>query len=326
MGNDLEAAPQPAGGDYVTVPRVPTEAMWDGLARAIVMWMDMGDKTPRALFKHLDRSGIAAPQWLRDELEMRALDHVPSKGTRAVLVYRAMLSDAPMPTPTEKPLDAPAVQGERYLSGRFTWAAPGDQQEDVWLLRFCDTDMREAIFTGPDAEAEAWGAWNKYAPAWNCYVFRLAALTAPVEPQPANMHGYALANGEGWVAFNPDTGEEYSPNHPVESGECVEATGIRQSTPQEDALWAGMQKQFQRAETLFEPHPLDAKTIEAVAAMFDKAADEINAMRDRSPFHSVSDNALNTYAVNLKGWAQQIHDMLPAAIRALSAAPAVGEG
>lgn len=68
---------------------------------------------------------------------------------------------------------------ERYLADRFDWAAPGDQQEDAWLIRFCDKDCGEAIFTGPDAEREAWEHWNRYAPAFNLYVFRLARLTPP---------------------------------------------------------------------------------------------------------------------------------------------------
>ena len=72
----------------------PTVDQWDGLARQIIMWMDMKPKTPRALFQHLERSGHVVPQWLRDEPEMQSLDHVPSKGTRAVMVYRAMLSAA----------------------------------------------------------------------------------------------------------------------------------------------------------------------------------------------------------------------------------------
>ena len=72
------------------VPWTPTEAQWGGLARAIMMWLDMGDKTPRALFKHLEMLGRPIPQWLRDEPEMQHLDHVPSKGTRCVLIYKAM--------------------------------------------------------------------------------------------------------------------------------------------------------------------------------------------------------------------------------------------
>ncbi|KQM65768.1 hypothetical protein ASE75_05930 [Sphingomonas sp. Leaf17] len=56
--------------------------------------------------------------------------------------------------------------------------------------------------------------------------------------------------GTGWVAWNPDSGEEYTPDHPVDSGECVEAERIRRSTPQEDTLWQAMQEQFTRAEAL----------------------------------------------------------------------------
>ncbi len=73
------------------VPWQPTKEQWGGLARAIMMWLDMGDKTPRALFRHLEMSGEDIPDWLRNEPEMQALDHVPSKGTRCVLIYQAML-------------------------------------------------------------------------------------------------------------------------------------------------------------------------------------------------------------------------------------------
>jgi hypothetical protein len=78
--------------DHVVAPEQPTEAQWGGLARDIMMWMDMRPLTPRALFRHLDQLGRDIPQWLRDEPEMQALDHVPSKGTRCVIIYRAMIS------------------------------------------------------------------------------------------------------------------------------------------------------------------------------------------------------------------------------------------
>lgn len=71
----------------------PSEAVWGGLPRAIIMWMDMEPKTPDALFKHLERSGHEIPQWLRDEPEMKALNHTPSKGTRAVLVLKAFMHE-----------------------------------------------------------------------------------------------------------------------------------------------------------------------------------------------------------------------------------------
>jgi hypothetical protein len=64
---------------------LPTEAMWDGLARDIMMWLDMTPKTPRALFKHLERTGREIPDWLRNEPEMQALDHVPSRAADGVI-------------------------------------------------------------------------------------------------------------------------------------------------------------------------------------------------------------------------------------------------
>lgn len=80
----------------------------------------------------------------------------------------------------------PAADGvvERYLSHRFQWAAPGDQQEDAWLLRFCDKERGDCIWTGEDAEAEAWAAWNQWAPSYNCYLFRLARLSPPSAGEP----------------------------------------------------------------------------------------------------------------------------------------------
>lgn len=56
--------------------------------------------------------------------------------------------------------------------------------------------------------------------------------------------------GEGWVFWNPDSGEEYAPNHPVESGECTDAESVRKSTPQEDTLYLAFQNEFARAEHL----------------------------------------------------------------------------
>lgn len=59
-----------------------------------------------------------------------------------------------------------------------------------------------------------------------------------------------LLAGDGYVYFNPDSGEEYAQSHPIESGECEDATDIRRSTAQEDHLWAEVQREFQRAEAL----------------------------------------------------------------------------
>lgn len=52
------------------------------------------------------------------------------------------------------------------------WAAPGDNQEDVWKLFFHDRDCGEMIFRGPEAEKEAWEAWDRFAPSYNVNLFR----------------------------------------------------------------------------------------------------------------------------------------------------------
>lgn len=78
------------------LPETPTKEMWDSLARDIVMWHDCYQaslKTPENLFFHLKNIGYKnedIPQWLKDEPEMKNLKSVPSKGTRAVIIYKAM--------------------------------------------------------------------------------------------------------------------------------------------------------------------------------------------------------------------------------------------
>ncbi|MBA1234741.1 hypothetical protein G7Z98_09255 [Pseudomonas stutzeri] len=92
-----QTAPQPeqsglAPEGYALVPITPTEEQWSGLARDLMMWLDMSDKTAQGLFKHLRMIGVEPPQWLRDEPEMQGAG-VPSKGTRVTLIYRAMIED-----------------------------------------------------------------------------------------------------------------------------------------------------------------------------------------------------------------------------------------
>ncbi|TGT64144.1 hypothetical protein EN802_33115, partial [bacterium M00.F.Ca.ET.159.01.1.1] len=77
---------------------------------------------------------------------------------------------------------------------------------------------------------------------------RAEAELARVTAERNEAEGINLLDGDGWVFWNPDSGEEYSPSHPVESGECEDAQNIRNSTAQEDLLWKSMQSEFDRAE------------------------------------------------------------------------------
>lgn len=82
---------------WKTVPCEPTEAMWGGLARAIVMWTHFRDHSGNALYDHLRMSGIEVPTWLLREIPHTT--HVPPKGTVAACIYKAMLDAAPIPAP-----------------------------------------------------------------------------------------------------------------------------------------------------------------------------------------------------------------------------------
>lgn len=96
----VDAPPAAVPEGMVLVPREPTEAQWSGLARSIMMWLDFdpSQKTPRYLFQYLEWSGVDIPEWLRKESEMQALDHVPSKGARCAIIYKAMLAAAKEPS------------------------------------------------------------------------------------------------------------------------------------------------------------------------------------------------------------------------------------
>lgn len=79
----------PEDGDTFTVPFLPTEQQWNGLARDIVMWWSMKFPTGKNLYSHLRALGIVAPIWLLEEIPNT--DKVPPKGTVATAIYKAML-------------------------------------------------------------------------------------------------------------------------------------------------------------------------------------------------------------------------------------------
>ena len=71
----------------------PTEEMWSGLARDLVMWdRGMPNQYGSTLYKHLAWTGRPIPDWLRAEIP--DTDHTPPKGTVAVCIFRAMLEAA----------------------------------------------------------------------------------------------------------------------------------------------------------------------------------------------------------------------------------------
>jgi hypothetical protein len=87
---------------HVIAPFNPTEAQWGGLARSIVWWMrsyPSNKHTPSTLVEHLGNLGHEIPAWMGDEAELRTKDHVISKGTIAVLIYKAMLAELPEAPP-----------------------------------------------------------------------------------------------------------------------------------------------------------------------------------------------------------------------------------
>ncbi len=111
--------------------------------------------------------------------------------------------------------------------GRVAWKTmlyPSQANGDFAVCNdaLCTGLGTTAVLAGADALREALDA--------------LEALSSP----PAG-EGEPVGDGAGWVYWNPDSGEEYHPDHPVEAGQCEDAERIRRSTRQEDTLWTALQ-------------------------------------------------------------------------------------
>lgn len=106
----------------------------------------------------------------------------------AVAIRRALSA-----SPARGEGDAPVAYGAPHQP----WCQPGDQPHRAFRLRFEDPDMREMVWTGPDAEAGALAAYNRYAPAWNVYLF---SGHPRAHPTPATPAGWIVsnANGDRW--------------------------------------------------------------------------------------------------------------------------------
>lgn len=106
---------------WVLVPRVATEEMWGGVSRDIVFWMDTsgGRPTGKTLRFHFENAVGKLPEWLGKEVP--DIDHVPSKGTRAAVVYEACVRAAPQP---------PVEEMEQMIAELILKGVSNDDHED----------------------------------------------------------------------------------------------------------------------------------------------------------------------------------------------------
>lgn len=127
-------APIPDG--WSLVPHVPAEEQWNGLGRSIMSWMDFGDgRTPATLVKHLKATGKSIPDWLTHDVEMTNMDHTPSKGTRCMLIYRAMVEDLKTSPPLA--LSGPKIAFEKKAKGDWKMLyAPIDPGEMTAVINY----------------------------------------------------------------------------------------------------------------------------------------------------------------------------------------------
>ena len=85
----------------IAAMREPSEAMWSGLARDLVLWNRGGPppwgQTGESLYRQLRMIGRPIPPWLLAEIPDN--DHVPPKGTVAACIFKAMIDAALPETP-----------------------------------------------------------------------------------------------------------------------------------------------------------------------------------------------------------------------------------
>jgi hypothetical protein len=72
-----------------------------------------------------------------------------------------------------------------YRHPRHPWCQPGDVPNRRFMLVFADQDMRRMYWDGPGAEADAWRAWDQFAPAWSCDLY--ATLPQDARPSPPSV-------------------------------------------------------------------------------------------------------------------------------------------
>jgi len=67
--------------------RSPSEAVWGGVARQIILWRGFNKPTGRELHAHLRRTEYGVPAWL--EAIIPNTDHVPAKGDVVAAILNA---------------------------------------------------------------------------------------------------------------------------------------------------------------------------------------------------------------------------------------------
>jgi len=91
---EAKAAVPVVPNGFMMVPTNPTEVQWSGLARDLIFAFRSSWKADEVLEFLTSIREEPLPQWLTDALP-NASNHTISKGTCAVLIYRAVLHDAP---------------------------------------------------------------------------------------------------------------------------------------------------------------------------------------------------------------------------------------
>lgn len=138
-------------------------------------------------------------------LQTRLRDaHVKGTGTRLEAHEVKRVIDAfsnTTPARAEAQDEGAAGEPVAYGADHQPWCQPGDQTDRAFRLRFEDPDMREMIWTGPDAEKEALAAYNQYAPSWNVYLFSGHPRAHPSPTPAADESALALLIAEGDVRY-----------------------------------------------------------------------------------------------------------------------------
>ena len=99
------------------------------------------------------------------------------------------------------------------------------------------------------------GVMEPYGDAWCHYLPEAKAVLEWQEAEARGAEEQRRKDAVGYLFDNPDTGTEYLPYHPIESGECQDAENIREATSTEllsalIASWQGWKEDRDEKEKI----------------------------------------------------------------------------
>ena len=97
------------------------------------------------------------------------------------------------------------LTAEAIGHGRHRFCQPGDEPDQIWMLRFSDPSLRTMIWIDEDARNDAIAAWNKYSPSYNCYLLATVDRDAAAQEDDLSWFGQNVGLELSWGAEDEES-------------------------------------------------------------------------------------------------------------------------